>query len=85
MRIIFAIIMLVGSVLAASAEVQSARVNIYGGFPQNVVGNKNFVIVSNVWNEMDAFPVAERFCQQYRRSARVAYVRGYRAGYDCIP
>lgn len=85
MRTIFAIVALVCSVIAASADVQSGRVNIYGGFPQTVVGNKNGVIISNVWNEMDAFPVAERFCQQYRRSARVSYVRGYRAAYDCLP
>jgi len=85
MRIIFALTILLGSVIAASAQVQSSRVNIYGGFGQNVVGNKNFVIITNVWNEMDAFPVAERFCQQYRRSARVAYVRGYRAAFDCLP
>jgi hypothetical protein len=38
--------------------------NIYNSLNgQRIVGNENLVIVSNVWNEMDAFPLAERHCK----------------------
>jgi hypothetical protein len=59
--------------------------NLYGCcFGQGIVGNKNSVIVSNVWNEMDAFALADKWCAKYGRSARFSYSGGYRAGYDCL-
>lgn len=59
--------------------------NVYGSpFGQNVVGNKNGVMIGNVWNEMDAFPVAERFCGQYGKTATYKSTRGYRAAFDCV-
>ena len=85
MRRVLAIIALLSCAASATAQVLSGQVNIDGGFPQNVVGNKHGVIISNVRNEVHALAVAERFCQQYRRSARFAYMKGYRIGYDCIP
>jgi hypothetical protein len=37
--------------------------NIYGTLiGQRIVGNKNYVTISNVWNEMDALPLAEQHC-----------------------
>lgn len=67
----------------SSTDPQNA--NVYGSpFGQNVVGNKNTVMISNVWNEMDAFPIAERHCQKYGKSARFSYSQGYRAAFDCI-
>jgi hypothetical protein len=39
--------------------------NIYNSLNgQRIVGNENSVIVSNVWNEMDAFPLAEQHCKK---------------------
>jgi hypothetical protein len=32
-------------------------------FGQKVVGNETYVTVSNVYNEMDALPLAERHCR----------------------
>ena len=51
--------------------------NIYGGiFGQRVVGNKNYVTISNVWNEMDALPLAEKHCSKFNRSARFNKMEG---------
>ena len=59
--------------------------NIYGGlFGQGVSGNKNYVTISNVWNEMDALPLAEEHCAQYSRSASFKSQQGYRVVFDCV-
>jgi hypothetical protein len=59
--------------------------NIYGCcLGQGVVGNKNYVTVSNVWNEMDALPLAEKHCSQYGRSAKFQKMLGPRAVFDCV-
>jgi hypothetical protein len=59
--------------------------NIYNSLNgQRIVGNENSVIVSNVWNEMDAFPLAEQHCKKYGRSARFRSVTGARAAFDCV-
>jgi len=83
-RTIFAIMILAGSAITASAEVESGQVNIYGGFAQNVIGNERSVIITNVRNEMDAFPAAERYCNKYKRSARFSHKAGTHAAFDCI-
>jgi len=71
------------SVLAACAKTDA---NIYGGLVgQRVVGNEAYVTVTNVWNEMDALPLAEKHCVQYGKVAR--YVRkeeGAKAIFDCV-
>ncbi len=59
--------------------------NIYGSlFGQRVVGNAAYVTVSNVWNEMDALPLAERHCQTHGRVARFKGMEPYRAVFDCV-
>jgi hypothetical protein len=59
--------------------------NIYGGaFGQGVTGNEVSVIVSNVWNEMDAMPLADKHCQQYGRAARLNRFDANKASFDCI-
>lgn len=63
----------------------SSQNNIYGGlFGQNVVGNEAYVTVSNVWNEMDALPLADNHCKQYNKVARFNKMSGHRAIYDCV-
>jgi hypothetical protein len=60
--------------------------NIYpiGIFGQDVVGNAAYVTVSNVWNEMDALPLADHHCAQYGKVARLNRMQGYRAIFDCV-
>lgn len=59
--------------------------NIYGCcIGQKIVGNKNYVTISNVWNEMDALPLAEQHCSKYGRSARFNKIESQRAIFDCI-
>lgn len=70
------------SALSACAPTKN---NIYGGlFGQNVVGNTNYVTISNVWNEMDAMPLAEEHCNKYGRSARFSTMTDHRAIFDCL-
>lgn len=78
------------SVLAASTAIlltacAGTNSNVYGCcFGQEAVGNKNFVTISNVWNEMDALPVAEQHCAKFNRSATFKVMNGYRATFDCV-
>ncbi len=59
--------------------------NIYNSLNgQKVVGNDQYVTVSNVWNEMDGLPLAETHCKQYGKSARFKSMAPYRAIYDCL-
>jgi hypothetical protein len=59
--------------------------NIYGCcFGQNVVGNEAYVTVSNVWNEMDALPLADAHCAKYGKLARFSEMENYRAIFDCV-
>jgi hypothetical protein len=59
--------------------------NIYNSLNgQRIVGNENSVIVSNVWNEMDALPLADQYCNKYGRSARFRSISGVKAAFDCI-
>ena len=58
--------------------------NIYGCcVGQRVVGNKNYVTVWNVYNEMDALPLAEEHCAKYNRSAAFRDMKSVRAIFDC--
>jgi hypothetical protein len=58
--------------------------NIYRSLlGQNVVGNDQYVTVSNVWNEMDALPLADAHCKQFGKSARFNRMEGHRAIFDC--
>ena len=59
--------------------------NIYGCcVGQKVVGNKNYVTVWNVRNEMDALPLAERHCAKYKRSASFKSTEAMRVIFDCV-
>lgn len=71
--------------LLALAGCATSEKNIYGGaFGQGVTGNAVSVIISNVWNEMDAFPLAEKHCQTYGKSARFNRFQDNKASFDCI-
>lgn len=60
--------------------------HIYPGlFGQNVVGNETYVTVGNVYNEIDALPLAEAHCAKYGRSAHFARMEPARAIFDCVP
>jgi hypothetical protein len=64
----------------------SPDARIYPGlFGQNVVGNEAYVTVSNVYNEMDALPLADKHCNQFQKIARFNHMEGRRAIYDCVP
>ena len=59
--------------------------NIYGTLiGQRIVGNKNYVTISNVWNEMDALPLAEQHCSNFDRTAKFSRMEGNRAIFDCV-
>lgn len=59
--------------------------HIYPGFfGQNVVGNETYVTVSNVYNEMDALPLAEKHCSKYGKVARFKHMERIRAIFDCV-
>jgi hypothetical protein len=60
--------------------------NIYNSLNgQKIVGNEQYVTVSNVWNEMDALPLAEAHCKQFGKSARFNRMEPMRAVFDCTP
>jgi hypothetical protein len=67
------------------ASTDPSHPNVYGSpVGQRVAGNKEGVMISNVWNELDAFPITERFCKQYGMTAKFKSSQGYRAAYDCV-
>lgn len=71
--------------IVALAGCATSENKIYPGFfGQNVVGNSAYVTISNVWNEMDALPLADRHCGQFQKVARFTRMEGYRAIYDCV-
>jgi hypothetical protein len=70
--------------LTACARQENAHIYPVDLFGQRVVGNASYVTVSNVWNEMDALPLAERHCAGYGKSARFTHMEGSRAIYDCV-
>jgi hypothetical protein len=51
---------------------------------QKVVGNDQYVTVSNVWNEMDALPLADAHCKQYGKSARFNHTEPFRAIFGSV-
>ena len=71
--------------LATCTAAPDAKIYPLGAFGQNVVGNEAYVTVSNVWNEMDALPLAEKHCGQYQKIARFNRMEAHRAIYDCVP
>ena len=72
-------------VALALAGCATSQNNIYGGiFGQDVVGNEVSVIVSNVWNQMDALPLADRHCKQYGKAAKFISFNEGKANFDCV-
>lgn len=72
------------AVLLGGCAQPDARIYPVGLFGQNVVGNEAYVTVSNVWNEMDALPLAEKHCRSHRKAPRFKHMEGRRAIYDCV-
>lgn len=73
-RTVFAIIATLGLAACSSARI----------FPAGVSGNEVYVAVSNVWNEAEALPYAEKHCRQYGKAPRLAEMKGYTARFDCV-
>jgi hypothetical protein len=70
--------------LTGCAAREDAHIYPLGLFGQRVVGNSLYVTISNVWNEMDALPLAEKHCRQYLKSARFSHMEPTRAIFDCV-
>jgi hypothetical protein len=70
--------------LAGCAGNQGDRIYPIGLSGQNVSGNAAYVSISNVWNEQDALPIAERHCARFGKLARFNRMQGYRAVFDCV-
>jgi hypothetical protein len=70
--------------LTGCAAREDAHIYPLGLFGQRVVGNSLYVTISNVWNEMDSLPLAEKHCAQYGKSARFNHMEAARAIFDCI-
>jgi len=78
------VLVLVG--FSALAGCASTDANIYGGLVgQRVVGNEAYVTITNVWNEMDALPLAQNHCAQYGKVARYTRKEDSKAIFDCVP
>ncbi|CDN47582.1 hypothetical protein [Neorhizobium galegae] len=85
MRHKIALMLALVALAGCQSSTDPSNANVYGSpVGQRVVGNKEGVMISNVWNELDAFPVAERHCKQYGRSAKFKSSQGYRASFDCV-
>jgi hypothetical protein len=77
------LVWLIGTLLLSGCATSDAK--IYPGlFGQNIVGNEAYVTISNVWNEMDALPLAERHCGQFNKIARFNKMESHRAIFDCV-
>lgn len=60
--------------------------HIYPGlFGQHVAGNETYVTVSNVYNEMDALPLADAHCAKFGKAAHFNHMEPIRAIFDCVP
>lgn len=72
--------LLVGGCATASSDAK-----IYPGlFGQQIDGNSSYVTVSNVYNEMDARPLADGHCGGFDKVARFSRMEGRRAIFDCV-
>lgn len=81
------------ALLVCSSLLLGGCVTDYGGndahlypglFGQKISGNEAYVTISNVWNEMDALPLADRHCSQYGKVAKFSRMEPYRAIFDCV-
>jgi hypothetical protein len=78
--------MLALACLLSGCSLAGNDAHIYPGFfGQNVVGNETYVTVSNVYNEMDALPLAEKHCAKFGKAARFQHMERIRAIFDYVP
>ncbi len=85
MRILW-ILALSAALAGCASSLAGNEAHIYPGFfGQNVVGNETYVTVSNVYNEMDALPLADTHCAKYSRVAKFTHMERIRAVFDCVP
>lgn len=81
----YLIVSLTLALAGCQSSTEPSNANVYGSpVGQRVVGNKEGVMISNVWNELDAFPIAEKHCQKYGRSAKHQSTQAYRASFSCV-
>ena len=79
-------IVLVLTLVGCTSSQTGNDAHIYPGlFGQNVSGNETYVTVSNVYNEMDALPLAEVHCAKYGKAAHFNHMEAARAIFDCVP
>lgn len=76
--------LMIGAVLLLAGCATNENKIYPGFFGQNVVGNAAYVTVSNVYNEMDALPLADRHCATHGKVARFNRMEGIRAIFDCV-
>lgn len=85
MKAIFAAAAFSAILCSCTSRYAGNDANIYNSLNgQKVVGNDQYVTVSNVWNEMDALPLAEAHCKQFGKSARFSRMQPLRAIFDCV-
>jgi hypothetical protein len=70
--------------LAGCAGGDDAQIYPFGMVGQRIVGNEAYVTIHNVYNEMDALPLAEKHCAQYSKVARFSRMQSMRAIFDCV-
>jgi putative hemolysin len=71
------------SVLLTACQTDDA--NIYGSLNgQRIVGNEAYVTITNVWNEMDALPLAQKHCGQFGKVAKYTRREGSNSIFDCV-
>jgi hypothetical protein len=78
-------IIAVGMAFAALGGRVRGDANIYGSLNgQRIVGNETYVTITNVWNEMDALPLAESHGAKYGKVARYVRMEGPKAIFNCL-
>jgi hypothetical protein len=85
MKAISAVTLLSAILCSCTSRYAGNDANIYSSLNgQKVVGNDQYVTVSNVWNEMDALPLADAHCKQYGKSARFNHTEPFRAIFGSV-
>ena len=70
--------------LSGCAVGGDTQIYAFGMVGQRIVGNEAYVTIHNVYNEMDALPLAEKHCAQHDRIARFNRMESLRAIFDCV-
>jgi hypothetical protein len=79
-------LILVASLAGCAGSLAENDAHIYPGlFGQNVAGNETYVTMSNVYNEIDALPLAEAHCAKFGKAAHFNHMEAARAIFDCVP